>query len=131
MIKHEKSLLFCFNFKSEKRIDFFSIFCFILLQFSPISCGAIIYFKSLSDSFMYFKINLSSSFHVLPKTIHLLPSMNSEIIPSLYSLRSGITLSYLKSPQMNTFLFPLRSIKFFELSLTTKTASNFFIAELK
>ena len=131
IIKQEKSSWFRFKFISENRVDFFLIFFFILMQFSPISCGAIIYFKSLFDSFIYFIINFSSSSHVLPKTIHLLLSMNSETILSWSLLRLGITLSYLKSPQMNTFLFPICSIRFFELSLETKTASNYLIAELK
>ena len=72
----------------------------------------------------------SSPFHVLPKTIHVLLSINLLIFSEAILLNFGISASNLKSPQTIVFLFPIDSITFLDFSFNVYIESNCLIAEL-
>ena len=71
----------------------------------------------------------SSSFQVLPKTIHFLLSINLLIFSEAFLVNFGISESNLKSPQTIVFLFPIDSTTFLDFSFKVYIESNSLIPE--
>ena len=81
----------------------------------------------LLDSVINFTAIFSSSFHVLPKTIHCFPFINLSIFFLKPTERLGIIESNLKSPITITFFLSILFNISFEDLLRTNILSNFFI----